>query len=630
MKEEETRIDRLKKELYSRKNEDVMARSRRDLHERDFGAPEEWILEEEEVVKKKLPILKILLVTSVVFFVGSAAISSFFLFSTPAISPQNVEIEIQGPATIGGGEELGLQITITNRNPVSISLVDLIVEYPDGTRATNDINKELRRHREALGTIVPGDRVRRTVRSVLFGKENSIRNIKVIVEYRVESSNAIFFNEANYQLALSTSPLSLVVETLKEAISGQDVKFTATITSNSKDVIKNVLLQVEYPFGFEFKFATPKPEFADRLWYLGDIPPEGEKKIEFGGTLVGQDGEERIFRFATGLQSDSDPNRLGATFINISETLLVKRPFITIDLALDGDTEDNFVARPSGEVRADIFWTNNLPTQIFDGEIEVKFKGDVIDKRTIIADKGFYQSVTNKILWDRQTNSSLATIPSGQSDQVSFRFTPLGLSSGIPFRNPEIEIDVSVKGKRLSDAQVPEEIISTLTRKIRISTELVLTPRALHFTGPFKNSGPIPLKAEQDTTFTIVWTVTNSSNKVEGAQVVATLPSYMQWMGAVVPIHEQVSFNPIGGQIAWTLGDISAGVGGATAAREIMFQVSLLPSLSQVGDNPVLINEQTITGFDTFTETTLESSKRALTTRITEPGFESSDGNVNP
>ena len=455
MKEEETRIDRLKKELYSRKNEDVMARSRRDLHERDFGAPEEWILEEEEVVKKKLPILKILLVTSVVFFVGSAAISSFFLFSTPAISPQNVEIEIQGPATIGGGEELGLQITITNRNPVSISLVDLIVEYPDGTRATNDINKELRRHREALGTIVPGDRVRRTVRSVLFGKENSIRNIKVIVEYRVESSNAIFFNEANYQLALSTSPLSLVVETLKEAISGQDVKFTATITSNSKDVIKNVLLQVEYPFGFEFKFATPKPEFADRLWYLGDIPPEGEKKIEFGGTLVGQDGEERIFRFATGIQSETDPNGLGATFINISETLLVKRPFITIDLALDGDTEDNFVARPSGEVRADIFWTNNLPTQIFDGEIEVKFKGDVIDKRTIIADKGFYQSVTNKILWDRQTNSSLATIPSGQSDQVSFTFTPLSLASGISFRNPQFEIDVRVRGKRLSDASGP-------------------------------------------------------------------------------------------------------------------------------------------------------------------------------
>ena len=330
------------------------------------------------------------------------------------------------------------------------------------------------------------------------------------------------------------------------------------------------------------------------------------------------------------IQSESDPNRLGATFINILESLLVKRPFITIDLALNGGTEDYFVARPSGEVRADILWTNNLPTQIFDGEIEVIFKGDVIDKRTITADNGFYQSVTNKIIWDRQTNPNLASIPSGQSDQVSFRFTPLGLASGIPFRNPEIEIDVSVRGKRLSDAQVPEEIISTLTRKVRISTELILTSRALHFTGSFKNTGPIPLRAEQDTEFTIVWTVTNSSNQVEGAQVVATLPSYMRWMEAVVPIHEQVSYNPIGGQITWNLGDVSAGGGGATNAREINFQVSILPSLSQVGNNPVLINEQTITGFDTFTETTIESSKRALTTRITEPGFKTSDGNVNP
>ncbi|MCH7597613.1 hypothetical protein IID27_01025 [Patescibacteria group bacterium] len=631
MADEETRIDRLKKELYSRKNEEVIARSRRDLHERDFDAPEEWTPKETKpVITKKLPILKILLVSSIVFFAASAAISSFFLFKTPAFSPQNVEIEIQGPATVGGGEELGLQITIINRNPVPITLVDLIVEYPNGTRAVNDINIELRRYREALGTIDSGDRIRRTVRLVLFGEENSIKDIKVIVEFRVESSNAIFFNEAYYQLALSTSPLSLVVETLKEAISGQDVKFTATITSNSKDVIKNVLLEVEYPFGFEFKSASPKPEFADRLWYLGDIPSEGEKKVEFEGTLVGQDGEERIFRFSIGIQSESDPNRLGVTFINISEALFVKRPFITVDLALDGDTEDNFVARPAGTVRADIFWTNNLPTQIFDGEIEVLFKGDVIDKRTVTADDGFYQSITNSIIWNRQTNPNLSTIPSGQSDQVSFTFTPLGLASGIPFRNPEIEITVSVRGKRLSDAQVPEEIISTLTRKVRVSTNLILTSRGLHFTGPFKNTGPIPPRAEQETTFTIVWTVTNSSNQVEDTQVVATLPSYMRWMGVVVPAREEVSYNSIGGQITWNLGDVSAGVGGATAAREIMFQVSLLPSLSQVGDTPILINEQTITGFDTFTEIITSSRKRALTTRITESGFKTNDGTINP
>ena len=113
-------------------------------------------------------------------------------------------------------------------------------------------------------------------------------------------------------------------------------------------------------------------------------------------------------------------------------------------------------------------------------------------------------------------------------------------------------------------------------------------------------------------------------------KVVATLPSYMRWMGVVVPAREEVSYNSIGGQITWNLGDVSAGVGGATAAREIMFQVSLLPSLSQVGDTPILINEQTITGFDTFTEIITSSRKRALTTRITESGFKTNDGTINP
>lgn len=628
--EDESRIDMLKKELYSRTNEDVIERERRDLHERDFEVSEEWAPEEVNVVKKKKkPLLLILLAVSVLFFIGSVALSSLFFFSMPSISPNNVEIEVQGPASIGGGEELGLLITITNNNPVPINLADLLIEYPSGTRTAVDINTELPRYRESLGTINPGEQVKKTVRSVLFGEENSIKEIVVTVEFRVENSNAIFFNETNYQLLLSTSPLSLIIESLEEVISGQEVKFVATITSNSNDIIRDVVFEVEYPFGFELQTANPEPAFASRLWHLGDIPPEGSKTVTFGGTIIGQDGEERIFRFATGIQSESDPNILGTAFINVIESLIVKRPFITVNLALNGSTEDNFVVEAGKTVRADITWTNNLLTQIFDGEIEVIFIGDIINERSITAERGFYESLNNRIIWRRDTDPSLSSISSGESGRVSFTFSTLGLSSGIAFRNPEIGIEVSVRGKRLSDRQVPEEIISTLIRNIKISSDLFLTSKVLHSTGPFQNIGSLPPKAEQKTTYTVVWSVTNSSNQISGAQVVAALPSYIEWVGAVIPSQEEVVYNPIGGQVSWKLGDVSPGTGTATVAREIAFQVALIPSLSQIGTSPIVIGEQTLTGFDRFAEVNMSHKRAALTTRLTEPGFTTEGGTVS-
>lgn len=178
-----------------------------------------------------------------------------------------------------------------------------------------------------------------------------------------------------------------------------------------------------------------------------------------------------------------------------------------------------------------------------------------------------------------------------------------------------------MRGKRLSEQNVPEKIDSTLIRKVKISSDLVLSSGGKYSTGPFQNTGPIPPRAEEETTYTIVWYVNNSSNQVSNVQVTASLPSYVEWMGTVSPANEEVMFNPVGGLITWNLEEVSPGTGTVLPRREIAFQVKILPSLSQLGRSPVLVNEQTITGFDRFVEREISSVVGAITTRISEPGF---------
>lgn len=627
--DDKSKIERLQKQLYSRNSKHLGVQDRRELREVSYDTPKQWsdvhhTQTHETQPPEKKSLLSRLLVISGVFFVMALGLSLLFFFGgANIISSKNIEIKVEGPTTIGGGEELILQLSIVNRNSVSIKLVDLLIEYPEGTRSADNLGTELPRFRESIGTLRPGERVQKTVRAVLFGEENSQKDITVTIEYRIDGSNAIFFAEKKYQLTISSSPLSLSISSLKEITSGQKIELSATITSNSTTIIENVLLVVEYPFGFEFESASPEPTFGGNVWELGDIKSGGKRTVRITGTIIGEDEEERVFRFSSGIQSEKNENKLEAAFITFLQPIIVKKPFISVDLALNGNIEEEYVFRSGQQIRVDVIWFNNLPDSIADAEIELKILGNALDKFSVNVDRGFYQSINNTISWSRETDSTLALLSPGQSGRAHFSFRSLSLSSGVTLRNPEITFEISVKGKRISSNQVPERIISTLVRTIKISSDLLLSARAVYFSGPFSNTGPIPPKVNVETTYTVIWIVTNVQNAVAGTKVIATIPSYIRWMGTVIPSSESVTFNSVDREIVWNVGEVEAG-GGSTSAsqREVSFQVALIPSISQFGGIPVLINQQTVSGFDRFAEVTVEYVRVPLTTRLSsDPSF---------
>lgn len=97
-------------------------------------------------------------------------------------------------------------------------------------------------------------------------------------------------------------------------------------------------------------------------------------------------------------------------------------------------------------------------------------------------------------------------------------------------------------------------ISESLTRTVKVNSSFQLSSRAVHYTGPFGNSGPMPPRVGQNTTYTILWSITNSSNDVSRAKVTAVLPLYVKWTG--VSSSGDVSFNygtgkSLGTSAAW-------------------------------------------------------------------------------
>lgn len=591
--------------------------------------PEKFFNENAEMKPKSL--LKKFFIFSTTFFVVSLGIAAYFFFGgSNIVSSQNIDLEILGPASISGGKELSLQVLVTNKNKVPLELADLIVVYPEGTRVAVGQNKELPRLRKSLGTINPGETASEIIKSVLFGKEGSMQEINFSLEYRVPGSNAIFAKEKKYSLEISSSPVSLEVETLKEASFNQEFSIKVSISSNSDAKIEDVALRIDYPFGFKPTEANPKPVYGNNVWKIGDMLPGGKTVIVVKGVINGQDEEEKTFNFYVGQAKQDNEREMSAIYSSASNQVTIKKPFIGIYATLNGDDSQEYISYGGEDIRVDVTWVNNLPTKVIDASIEAVMAGEAFDKSSVSVERGFYDSSKNTVIWNKDDFPELYSLETGQSGRMSFTFSPkVSFGGQYAVENPKINLKINVKGKRVSESETPEEASGVTEKIIKINSDLKLTSRAVYYSGPFENTGAIPPKAEKETTYTVIWTVTNSSNYVSGAKVKAFLPSYVKWLGVVSPQSEKVIFNGLNGEVSWDLGDISPKTGQPGKTKEMAFQVSLLPSLSHVGKTPAIVSDIILSGIDNFTGAQIRDQKGSLSTSLsTDPRGDKNSGQV--
>jgi len=637
--EQPDKIDTLREDLYSR---GVPQHAHDELHGRkfsrkDYDVKDDWHTEligsPEAIAKtymnssvsKKLTPLKMLVFFSVLFFLFALGVAGYVFYSgSNTVSTDNVNISAIVPVSVSGGEEVPITISVENNNNVDLESVELTAQFPDGTKKAGDISTDLKRYQETIGVVTKNSAISRSVSAVFFGEENTTKEVLISIEYRVKDSNARLYREKKYELLLKSSPVSVSVDALREVQSGQDVDFVVNLVSNSNTPIENMLLKVEYPFGFEFKSGTPSPNLGKNIWVIPVMKPADKRVIRIKGRVDGQNEEKRVFKFYAGVQDRNNEKNIATNFLTIDHSIKVKRPFVGLEVAFDGSKVEEYSAKPGSTIRTDVLWSNNLPTRVADAVIEVQLNGTLFDPLGIRAENGFYRSSDNVIIWDQTSDENLKVLEPADRGSESFALAlmPSSYILGQGIRNPEMKFSATVKGRRVSETSVPEEINALITRKVKISTEVGFGAKSTFALGAIGNRGPIPPKVDQETTYTIMWTVTNTSSRVIDGKVKAFLPSYVKWVGVVSPSTEKVDFQQVGGQITWDVGDIDPYTGFTTAPREVAFQVAITPSLSQLGRPVLLVRDSTFTGMDEFTGTEFRIVKSELNTSIaSDPGF---------
>lgn len=638
------RIEELKGKLFSKNYQPQIEHRDRFTRLKRKDIPEVWenggkvgadsLYSNRDKFFLKSSLFKKFFLSSLVFFILTLIYASYIFFAGGnTVSNDNIDISILGNNFTAGGEDLSLIIGITNRNNSALDLADLIVEYPKSSLGGGaDSASGVERFRESLGTIPAGAARNENIKVVLFGEQGSVRPINISLEYRVEGSNGIFVKRKSYEVTINSTPLNLSVDAPLVISPNQNITLHIKATLNATHPVSKILLKLDYPSGFKFESAVPAPTLSNNIWSLGDLSPGVERNISVIGKMFDvADGEEKSFHISSGSQSSADKSMIEVVFNSLLHTVTIKKPFIEAQLVINGVSQREYTANARIPIRGEIRWTNNLDTKVNDLEIRAKISGNAVDYKTINGEQGFYNSLTDLITWDKNSRNGFNEVNPGESGSVNFSVSPLSLFSATDgmLLNPSINIDISISGKQSVSGYATTNLTNSASSVVRIISDVGLTTKAFYYSGPFTNTGPVPPKVAQTTSYTIVWSLSNTSNNISKSVARATIPSWIRFVGPFSPSNEDLTYNPSTKEIVWNIGRIPRGTGITTTDKSVSFQVAFTPSLSQVRTTPVIINDSTLTGYDDFANVDVRVSKISLRTYLeNDPQFPAAGGVV--
>ncbi len=625
-------IDILNEELYY-KNKEFDQRKRRTIHGRNINlehefSDDDYKKELKKRKKTKLPtsFFKKIFFVVLFLFITTAVIAALSLYKVKeSVNKDLISMEILGQPFIDGGETLKLKVRIQNFNEQDLELPDLVLSYSkDSSRNEDEIFL-----RRSLQNIKKGQRSEEDFEVTLFGQEGDVRDIHAVLEYRIAGSSSIFVKNTDHSVVIRSTPTQITLEVPEQIVQDQEIEVKIDVASNTTKQINDVLLNVDYPLGFEFISSNVPARFRNNTWYFPNITDE-KQNITITGKLSALPGQGQSFHARLGKQNALSQNEIETVFNTETGTVEVQQSFVTAHLKINNEKNLSPSIRGGDDVDVEIEFKNTLEKTLADVQIIAHLDGDLYTANGIRVQGGDFDSNTNRIVWNKTNVNQLEFLDPGETGTLSFALKTRDLvGANNALVNPQINILVDVSAIEINGKI--REAFAVSRADISANSDLSLITKTLHNDGPFKNSGPVPPRVGNKTKYTVTLQVTNSSNDVNTSEVTTFLPPYVTWLGNIAPSVERqkVTYNDITRKVTWDLGTLKSGLGIGTAnPKQMSFQVEVLPSLTHVGTNLDITRDIVLSGTDSFTDVQLEYKKIPLTTMSNEPSASSGNGKV--
>lgn len=556
---------------------------------------------------KKITLIMILIAAIV-------GIAGFYYYQKNIYSKEILKLEILGQEETDLLEEIEYIIKYKNNGDIRLEDPELIFEFPEYTVVSDGESLRIIKTTEDFGgPIYPGEEKTFRFRGRLVGKEGEAKEAKVILSYRPKNLKARYESSTTFTTIIKKVSLTFEFDLPSKIESAKEMRFRLNYFSNIDYPLIGLRVVVEYPSNFEFVKSSPS-SLDKTEWNIGLLNKAEGGRIEIVGKVMGEVNEEKVFKAKLGSWQDGE-------FIVLKEAtrgITIIKPALRITQQINGSPE--FVAGPGGYLHYEIFFRNVGEDILTDLSLLVTLSGSSFDFNTIRAPDGEYELGDNSIIWDWRRVGDLQLLSPNEEGKIDFWIMlreqwPIKSSEG---KNPTIRTKVYL-------SQVREEFVN------RVSSEIEISQKGYFEDEVFGNSGPIPPEVGETTTYTIVWQAKNYYNKMSNVMVKATLPENSKLTGKIFPEEEaeRFTFDSQSRELVWNVWELMVAQGILNPAPNITFQISFVPNSSQKGQTPVIINEVTITGQDTWVGEILEARDREISTvLLDDPSISTEKGTV--
>lgn len=547
--------------------------------------------------KKKITLYSIITVSLVGI---GLTIGFFYQLNQQRFSDKRVRLEITGSNQVSAGEELTYTLTYRNDNLVALKNAKITVEVPNALIDSSlDIlgqtKSEIREYE--LPELEPRSKGEIIIKGRLIGEIASIHTMKATLNYMPTILTSSFDSKTEFATTISDSPVVVDIQAPLQGVSGEIVNYVITVNNKSNNDLKDLELQLEYPETFAFTSSTLTASGNSKnIFTIPSLRSKTSYELTIVGNLGGSQQEIKVLKAKIGesrqgaftlYASSQKSTTLGAPYVNLTQR-------VNTNIAKAGDTLEYTIS-----------FRNNTQVRIGEGFLKVQLDSKLLDLTRLNARGADFDSGTNTIIWRANAIPQLKTFGPNEQGEISFT---VPIKRTIPIENFQdvnyvIKTNATFESNEVPTTLGVNKIIQGNSSEVKLSTRLI--PKAsisyVSRDSSIVNTGPLPLKVAQLTTFSVSLEIQNLTNDVSGVSFRATLPDNVTWTGKTVTTNGNITYNERTKEIVWNVDKVPANTGLLRPLYRAVFQIGITPAINQIGQDPQLLSGINYTGQDDFT-----------------------------
>ncbi|MEX0870020.1 MAG: hypothetical protein WDZ39_01155 [Candidatus Spechtbacterales bacterium] len=513
-------------------------------------------------------------------------------------SSRDVVLRVDGASQMESGQIEEFSLVVENNSSRTLENLNFSLELSSGLELRENRNEIF----SEIESVEPHSEA--TVKfSVSASSAEERESINARLDYSPSEISARFVSKTRAEIIIGRLDVSIIFDLPQNVYADQEVRGTVHLIPHSDIETSPLYLQLTFPQGFEVHETSDSFDF-DSVWRVESLQKDRIIKREFRGRLSSYEGTPEFKASLGRLEGFSFvPLNIEERTIEISDSPLV------LEQTLIHPQRD--VVNPGDTVSMRVSFSNQADVPFENGILRVLLPSDTVDMSSVSASGATFDEDTGTLEWDRTSLSALRFSDTGEGGDVAFSFdveSPI-IPRNVNDSNKTINIDSILRSDKESLALGGALLQAENTLSLKISSVIDMEQEVYREGGEFENTGPHPPEEDTLSTYTVRWTLFNTTNAIRSAKVEAVVPSYVIWQDEFIPEDEDIRYISSTNTIVWDPGSLNVGTGYIYPEKEIEFTLGVLPDedeIENIEEDLVLFEQVKATGIDIFTNALVE------------------------